>query len=210
MAASTIPVATVSSAATLPEIIAELIGQLERCACGEAFTGGLNPAQWSALRYFQRANRFSRSVGAFARYHGTTMGTASQTVKALVVKGLLCRQRVPGDRRTVRLDLTEAAVSVLTQDPFRILVAAADTLPEPGQAAVAAGLEDMLKQVLTAQGRPHFGLCSACCYLRDAPARPAAGPIPEETHHCGLMDEPLSTVETAQLCVNCRDMAPPP
>ncbi len=56
------------------QAVAELMEQLGHCACSEAFSAGLNPAQWSALRYFQRANRFSRTVSAFAQYHGTTRG----------------------------------------------------------------------------------------------------------------------------------------
>jgi DNA-binding MarR family transcriptional regulator len=82
-----------SEKSSAPErVVAELVEQLGHCACSEAFQGGLNPAQWSALRYIERANRFSRTVSAFARYHGTTRGTASQTIRALVQKGFLRRR----------------------------------------------------------------------------------------------------------------------
>ena len=97
--------------------VAELIKQLGRCAYGEAFTEGLNPAQCTALRYFGRANRFSRTVSAFALYHGTTRGTASQTVKALVEKGYLRRRPVKTDHRTFRLELTAPRPILPLPDP---------------------------------------------------------------------------------------------
>ena len=35
---------------------------------------GLNPAQWEALRYLQRANRLSNTPGALARYQRPSWG----------------------------------------------------------------------------------------------------------------------------------------
>src|SRR5262249_11418773 len=61
--------------------IAESIVHLGHIAQGDGFVAGRTPAQWTALRYFARANRFSRTPSAFAEFHGTTRGTASQTTK---------------------------------------------------------------------------------------------------------------------------------
>lgn len=178
--------------------VAELIEQLGRAATGEAFAAGLNPAQWAALRYFSRANRFSRTVGAFARFHGTTRGTTSQTVKALVRKGYLERHPVGGDRRSFRLDLTGKARRCLPEDPFLELVAVARALSPAQRAALAEGLEAMLDEVLRGRGRLRFGICALCRHLRiEGCCREAAGP-----HECGLLGEPLSEEETAELCVN--------
>ncbi len=44
--------------------IAELVAQVGRLAYGDEFAAGLTPAQWTALRYFSSANRFSRTVSA--------------------------------------------------------------------------------------------------------------------------------------------------
>ena len=57
---------------TSARAITELVVQLGRIAHGDGYTGGLTPAQWSALRYLSRANRFSRTVSAFAEFHATT------------------------------------------------------------------------------------------------------------------------------------------
>ena len=63
---------------------ADLVLQLGRAAYADCAAGGLTQAQWIAMRYFARANRFSRTVSGFADFHGTTRGTASQTIKSLV------------------------------------------------------------------------------------------------------------------------------
>jgi predicted transcriptional regulator len=61
---------------------AHLIDRLERLTrAGEGL--GLNPAQWEALRFLARANRFSRSPAAVADYLASTRGTVSQTLIAL-------------------------------------------------------------------------------------------------------------------------------
>src|SRR6516165_1271169 len=59
----------------------------------EGYDGELSPAQWMALRYFARANTFSRTPSAFAEFQATTRGTASQAIKALEAGGYLVRQR---------------------------------------------------------------------------------------------------------------------
>ena len=67
---------------------AYLIGRLDRLARSGINVAGLNPAQWDALRYLSRANRFSRTPAALADYAGSTRGTISQTLIALEQKGL--------------------------------------------------------------------------------------------------------------------------
>ena len=57
--------------------------RLARIMRAREHEGGLNPAQWEALRYLSRANRFSDSPGALTRYLGATKGTISQTLMAL-------------------------------------------------------------------------------------------------------------------------------
>ncbi len=45
---------------------AELLLQAGRLVQAEGYDGKLSPAQWMALRYFARANPFSRTPSAFA------------------------------------------------------------------------------------------------------------------------------------------------
>ncbi len=184
------------------QAVAELVEQLGRCACSEAFSAGLNPAQWSALRYFERANRFSRSVSAFAQYHGTTRGTASQTVRSLVQKGFLRRSPAKHDQRSFRLDLTARAQQVLGSDPFGEFVSAAGALPPEQCSALARGLRAMLEQVLDKRARRPFGVCTSCEHL-DAVGGEGAG---ECRHHCRIQDELLRDRELGRICVDyhCR------
>ena len=98
-------------------VIAELIFHLGRMSTGDGLVEGLTAAQWSALRYFDQANRFSRTPSAFAAFHATTRGTASQTIKSLEAQGYLTRMRSEHDRRSVRLGLTDKAKGSLANDP---------------------------------------------------------------------------------------------
>ena len=81
--------------------IAELVFHLGRIASGEGLVEGLTAAQWAVLRYFAQANRYSRTPSAFAAFHGTTRGTASQTIKSMASQGYLTRMRSEDDRRSV-------------------------------------------------------------------------------------------------------------
>jgi DNA-binding MarR family transcriptional regulator len=62
---------------------AELLLLVGRLVQAEGYDGELSPAQWMALRYFARANPFSRTPSAFAAFQATTRGTASQAIRAL-------------------------------------------------------------------------------------------------------------------------------
>ena len=124
---------------------AELMAQILRLANGAAFAGGLNPAQWNALRYLADAVPESRTVTAFAQYHATTSGTASQTVAALVRKGLVERLPELGDRRRNRLELTSAGHDLLQGDPLGTIATAIAAQPAESQEALAKGLEATLR-----------------------------------------------------------------
>ncbi len=179
--------------------IAELLAQVGRLAQGEGLVHGLTPAQWTALRYFARANRFSRTVSAFAEFHATTRGTASQTVKTLVRRGFLQRTRSQRDGRSARLDVTESGREMLVDDPLEVVAQAAGGLRPSGRLELLALLRCIAEQVAGARGKPAFGICASCRHLRgDASAIPDGAAL-----QCGLVDEPLRPAETAQLCVNC-------
>ena len=132
---------------------AEVMAQVLRTTASLAFTEGLNPAQWAALRYFAQATPSARTVVAFARYHGTTKGTASQTIAALLKKGLLDRSRGERDRRTVNLELTPLGRTVLESDPLNELAAAIGSLDDAHHRHLAEGLDQMLRTLLARRAR---------------------------------------------------------
>lgn len=108
------------------------------------YTQGLKPSQWTALRYFARANPSQRTVSAFADFHATTRGAASQMVEVLVTKSLLTRVPVPEDRRVVQLHPTDKALELLEHDPLKEFAGIIATLPGDEQFQLA----DLLSRVL--------------------------------------------------------------
>ena len=178
--------------------IAELVFHLGRIASGEGLMEGLTAAQWAVLRYFAQANRFSGTPSAFAAFHGTTRGTASQTIKSLETQAYLTRMRSADDRRSVRLVLTEKARGILANDPFESLVRAADSLPPSVQGHFANALQRMLGQVAQERGKPPFGTCTSCNHLEsDGCSREGQTP-----HACGFTSEPLRLEELEEVCIN--------
>jgi len=180
--------------------IAELVLHLGRIASGESLVEGLTAAQWAVLRYFARANRFSRTPSAFAAFHGTTRGTASQTIKNLETQGYLTRMRAEADRRSVRLVLTDKARAILVNDLFEALVRAADALPPGLRDHFANALQRMLGQVAWERGKPLFGTCASCKHLAsDGCSREGQAPSP---FVCGFASEPLLLEELDEVCIN--------
>jgi len=178
--------------------IAELVFHLGRIATGEGLVEGLTAAQWAALRYFTQANRFSRTPSAFAAFHGTTRGTASQTIKSLEALGYLTRMRSEDDKRSVRLALTEKAKSILANDPLESLVRAADSLPPGAQGNFANALQRMLSQVTQERGKPSFGTCASCQHLQSDSCLQKG----QADYACGFTSEPLLLEELDGVCVN--------
>ena len=181
--------------------VAELVDRLGRAAHCLQFTAGLNPAQWEALRYLARANRYSRSPTALAEYLGTTKGTVSQTVRALEAKGYVSRRRGAVDRRSVVLAVTAEGARLLEQDPIVRLEFAAAGLPPSMGDAVAHGLSFMLAELQHGCGLRSFGACEQCGHFRDG----AAADEPDGPHRCGLTSEPLDELDTTLLCINFMD-----
>lgn len=127
---------------------AEVMVQILRYTSSMSFAEGLNPAQWAALRYFSQAVPSARTVTAFARYHGTTKGTASQTIAALTRKGLLDRKRDEKDGRSVQFQLTDKGEQFLAEDPLHQLSASIQSLDVGHQMALAEALEAIMRNMM--------------------------------------------------------------
>ena len=181
-------------------VIAELIVHLGRVSSGDGVVGELTSGQWAVLRYFARANRFSRTPSAFAAFHGTTRGTASQAIKSLVALGLLKQTRSEADGRSVRLDLTDNASAIVAGDPIEVLVRAADALPPGIRNDFSRSLHRMLGRVASETGKPAFGTCEGCAHFQDGGCCQDGSP----TYTCGLLNEPLVQQELNELCINFR------
>lgn len=176
--------------------VAELALQLGRAAYGDTVADGLTPAQWMALRYFARANRFSRTVSGFADFHATTRGTASQTAKSLVARGFLTRVRSERDGRSATFNLTERARRRLADDPFEAVVRAALSLSPAQRDRTASGLRRILSRLAVERERPAMGVCGLCGHLRANGGR---------AFECRLLQESLAATELEQICSRFED-----
>ena len=173
-----------------------LIDRLDRLARSGEAVGELNPAQWEALRFVARANRFSRTPAALAEYFGSTRGTVSQTLIALEQKGHLTREPSERDRRSVVLELTSTGTQALKRDPILALAADLAGASAIQLEAVNAVLRDALHAMITRNGGRAFGACYTCRHFRKGEGSGRGTP-----HQCALLDEPLSEADSRAICV---------
>ncbi|RED15149.1 MarR family winged helix-turn-helix transcriptional regulator [Parasphingopyxis lamellibrachiae] len=183
--------------------ISTLVERLARLVQNDSHTGGLLPSQWEALRYVERANRFSSSPGALAVYLGLTKGTVSQTIKVLAGKGLVRKAPTLADRRAVKLELTAKGRETLKNDPIQEMQDCIDALPAGDRNSMETALENLLRDMLKNRlGRP-FGICRSCRYFRRDHETGAP-------HLCSLLDEPLSNDDSNLICIEQTEEAEHP
>lgn len=173
---------------------AHLLDRLMRLSRNGVAFESLNPAQWEALRYIERANRFSRTPAALSDYVGSTRGTVSQTLIALEQKGFVSRQPSARDKRSIQLELTDAGIGALAYDP--LLEVANDIGRVAGGVAVVLveTLRSILQAAIKRNGSRAFGACHTCKFFQST----ADGGMP---HFCGLLGEPLTVEDSTLICL---------
>ena len=177
---------------TPPPALAEQIVQLARLAHGAGDTG-LTPAQWTALRYFARANRFSRTPSAFSEFHATTRGTASQTVKSLIALGYLSRAVNEADGRSALIEVTAAGRAMLAGDPLADLEGCIQALPSDQRAGLSQALAALTAAMARERAAPIFGPCDGCAHCDTTRPGPA---------YCRCTQSLLDQGEMAALCAD--------
>jgi DNA-binding MarR family transcriptional regulator len=178
--------------------ITEQLMHLGRIASGDGLVEGLTPGQWAILRYFAHANRFSQTPSAFAAFHDTTRGTASQAIKSMVVRGYLHQARSKSDGRSVRLGLTPKALALIDNDPIQALIEAVEALPPGVRGDFSSILQRVLGRVALATGKPHFGVCESCAHFADGGLCEEGQPI----HLCTFQHKPLIAEDLDKLCID--------
>lgn len=173
---------------TKPQQIRELINRLARLDAAANWDEALNPVQVAALEYLARANRFSRAPSQVADYLGTTRGTMSQTLKALVRKGYVGERRSEIDKRSISFDLTEEGRAVAARRGD--LLEAISGLPDAAQAHLSDSLSTLLKRQLRRNNGRQFGICHSCAHHR----------VTQDGPYCALLSVPLLPQEPDQIC----------
>lgn len=133
--------------------LAGLLDQVARHLHSSGHAADLYPAQWSALRYFLKADPEHRSAIALARYQGIEPGPTTRTVRTLIDKGLLRKAGSLGRGRIQRIDVTEAGQALLARDPLNAVAEALAGLDETRKTALAEALERVLKTLQTKGSR---------------------------------------------------------
>jgi DNA-binding MarR family transcriptional regulator len=184
---------------------AELLLQAGRLVQAEGYDGELSPAQWMALRYFSRANQFSRNPSAFAEFQATTRGTATQTIKSLEAGGYLVRQPSVSDRRSVSLRLTSKGKKALARDPFEALVRAVDSLDAKERTAMRRALHQVLSTLAASGAYRRIGVCQDCMHFgrEVCGSPPSTGPSAAE---CLILGVPIQPEDLGLLCVHFQPM----
>lgn len=171
----------------------EQLERLSRLIRQQGFHEGLNPVQWEALRYVSRANRFSNSPGALARYLGSTKGTVSQTILSLEKKGLVAKLPSQADARVVVLHITPKGEEVLAKDPLLGLGAEIENLSGKTVKRFAKAIDEILMGQIKRQKQAEFGGCKTCRHWRDRSGE-------DLFSHCMLFDAQLAKTELPKLC----------
>lgn len=170
------------SDALVLERIANLIRSESRRLAAEH---SLSVAQLELLAFLSRANRYTDTVIAAAEYFGATKGTMSQSVHALVQKGLVHKQPDETDRRRIHLKLTGEGRKIVKA-----------THPPPLLEAALRSVETTTSwvELLAALQRAHegktFGVCRTCEHFQTQ----------GRSHRCGLTGERLTKVDSALIC----------
>lgn len=172
---------------------------LARLVHGAASDQCLTSAQWTALRYFARANRFSRTPSAFSEFHATTRGTASQTVKSLIALGYLERHANETDARSTLIEVTPAGLAKLANDPLSALTQAIALLPEGERNRFATLISGLATTMARARTAPLFGNCGDCGHCDTSGQGPA---------YCRCTQTLLHHEEMSALCVDFSPVGP--
>lgn len=162
-------------------------------AAGEA---GLNPTQGEVL---QRVSDAPARAADLAPMLGISAASLSDSISALVAKGLVRRDPDPDDRRARRIGPTDAGRALAARLPEvpAALAAAIGDLDAAQRGSLLRGLLLLIRALQEAGAIPVQRMCATCRYFRphvhDDPARP---------HHCAFVDAPFGD---AALRLDCAE-----
>lgn len=170
----------------------ERIGHLNRA---DEQMGDLYPAQWAALRYLGRANKFSRTPVALTHYLGTTRGTMSQTIIALEKKGYVTRTPSERDKRSIDINLTDKGIAKLEEDPIHHLAEQIHKTIGHEEENLRRYLSNLLIQLIKENNGRAFGQCYTCRHFSKNKKSES-----EYQFYCNLLEENLTENESKKIC----------
>ncbi|MCU0830368.1 MAG: MarR family winged helix-turn-helix transcriptional regulator [Rhizobiaceae bacterium] len=134
------------ASASLPngKALARLFELVARSLHSAGHVDGLYPAQWTALRYLNEAEPDARTAAKLAQFQQLAPGPVTRSVRTLITKGLVREAGTASHHRAKRLEVTEAGIALLANDP---LIALEKRLAKLG-GDDARALERVLAQML--------------------------------------------------------------
>jgi DNA-binding MarR family transcriptional regulator len=130
--------------------LTELLELASRSMHSLGYAEGLYPAQWTALRYFAKAEDGRRTASDLARFQGLATGPVSRTVRTLIQKRLIAKSKNQPSGRAEHLEVTSAGYDFLARDPIAGLTKAIDDLSTQEREALASALERVIRVASTA------------------------------------------------------------
>lgn len=162
---------------------------------------GLNPAQAEILQLLQHRRRGVR-LSWLARQLSISAASASDSVAALVTKGLVRKARAEEDGRATALYLTPEGEQIAARFGHALSFAdtAASQLPSAQQLQLLTGLFRLIAELQHTERFPELRACLSCRHFE-------ANKYPGEAvpHHCALVDAPLPI---SFLRIDCAEHEP--
>ncbi|MBL4906598.1 MAG: MarR family transcriptional regulator [Sneathiella sp.] len=172
------------------------LDQLIRAAREIQYSEDLVPAQWEALRYLARANKYSLTPSMVANFLGTTKGTASQTLRSLESKGYVKRVQSTLDKRVTIVTPTPAGLEKLETDPLGTVLKLVDGEGREEKEILLKSLERLLTLMKTQNNGCHFGYCPQCRNFQKSKSKFGN----ENVGFCRLANEELKETEISKIC----------
>ncbi|WP_338758780.1 MarR family winged helix-turn-helix transcriptional regulator [Massilia sp. METH4] len=162
---------------------------------------GLNPAQAEILQLLQDRTRGVR-LGWLAKQLSISAASASDSVAALVAKGLVRKAKAEDDGRATALHLTPQGQQVAARLGHALSFAdtAAARLPSAQQVQLLTGLFKLIAELQKTDRFPELRACLSCRHfeVNKYPGQPTP-------HHCALVNAPLPI---SFLRIDCAEHEP--
>ncbi len=165
---------------------------------------GLKPTQSQILSYLRARAGGPERLTRLAEALAVSQPTASDSVAALVRKGLVEKRPNPKDGRAVDVILTTQGRKVsdrLAAWPDTLLQAA-DRLGEPEKTALLRTIVTLIRSLQIAGAIPVQRMCVTCRHFR-----PNVHTDPGAPHHCAFVDAAFGD---QHLRLDCPDQDPAP
>ena len=189
-----------------PTLVGRIGDGLSRVATAmrsEAWTAaeaiGLNPTQLQILTFLVARDRSGMRVKQIAAYLGVSQPTTTDSVNALLRKGLVEKRADPNDARALSVAVTlqgEAAIRQAGQLASATEDAIA-SLSKLEQEDLLMHLVRIIRRLQSAGAIPEQRMCVNCRYFR-----PHVYDDPKAPHHCAFVDAAFGP---AELRVDCSE-----